>query len=215
MAIRNLIKNQSDPSLYTYAELLKFGQELMYDNKEAKALRNIYTLDQDLRNKTKQLEQEFGVNSQEVKDHWISIGRQDSLNLLKVKSILDKKGWLEPTEVSEEGNSAIFLVIQHADKETQEKYLPMMRSAVKEGKARGQDLALLEDRLALAQGEKQIYGSQIRRNADTGIYYVAPLRNPQQVNERRNSVGLGPIENYVMIWDINWATEVDKLITQE
>ncbi len=42
-----------------------------------------------------------------------------------------------------------------------------MREAVKKGNANSSSLALLEDRVALRKGEKQIYGSQIGRDQET------------------------------------------------
>jgi hypothetical protein len=41
----------------------------------------------------------------------------------------------------------LFLVIQHSDSTTQEKYLPLLKQAVKDNRAFGHDLALLEDRV--------------------------------------------------------------------
>jgi len=144
-----------------------------------------------------------------IKD-WNIINYYDSINLIKVKKILDERGWLGVDVVGEQGNTALFLVIQHANFETQEKYLPMMREAVKNGNARASSLALLEDRVALKKGEKQIYGSQIHQNFETGEYYVSPLIDPDNVDKRRAEVGLGPIQEYVSIWGMTWNVEEYK-----
>ena len=61
--------------------------------------------------------------------------RKDSINLIKVMKILDERGWLGKNVVGTQGNQTLFLVIQHADLEYQQKYLPMMREAVKDGNA--------------------------------------------------------------------------------
>lgn len=98
----------------------------------------------------------------------------------------------------------MFLVIQHADLAMQIKYLPMMKEAVKKGDVPKSELALLEDRIRIAQGKKQIYGSQIGRNPQTGKYFVKPIIEPEKVNNRRAKVGLQPIEKYVKHWGINW-----------
>jgi len=103
-----------------------------------------------------------------------------------------------------QGNEALFLVIQHADLAMQIKYLPMMKEAVKKGDVPKSELALLEDRIRIAQGKKQIYGSQIGRNPQTGKYFVKPIIEPEKVNNRRAKVGLQPIEKYVKHWGINW-----------
>lgn len=95
-------------------------------------------------------------------------------------------------------------VIQHSDLETREKYLPMLREAVKNGKALSMHLALLEDRVALGQGKKQIYGSQIHRDQKTGQWFVAPIEDEKNVNTRRASVGLEPLEVYLKHWNIDY-----------
>ena len=64
-----------------------------------------------------------------------------------------------------------------------------MREAVKNRKARPEQLALLEDRVALAQGKKQIYGSQIHQDPKSGKYFVAPIEDEPNVNKRRAAVG--------------------------
>ena len=68
-----------------------------------------------------------------------------------------------------------------------------MRAAVKDKNASASDLALMEDRLALAQGKKQLYGSQLGRNEITKTYYVLPIENPDQVDVRRQKMGLSTL----------------------
>jgi hypothetical protein len=173
-------------------------------------LDSIYTDDQKYRQQLKEIEKKFGWDSKEMQSHWKIITEKDSLNLIKVKAILDKYGWLGPDEISDQGNSTLFLVIQHSDQLTQEKYLPLMREAVKNGKAKGSSLALLEDRVALGQGKRQIYGSQIGRNQETKNYFVLPLDDPDNVDKRRADVGLGLLAEYVKRWDIKWDVEQYK-----
>ncbi len=104
------------------------------------------------------------------------------------------------------GNQTLFLVIQHSDLKTQEQYLPMMREAVKDGNADPGLLALLEDRVALQQGKRQTYGSQIGQN-NNGEYYVMPLEDPDNVDKRRAEVGLEPLQNYLANWGLSWDAE--------
>jgi hypothetical protein len=157
------------------------------------------------------VEQEFGAESPEVLAHIQKIVENDSINLIKVKNILDEYGWLGADIIGRQGNTTLFLVIQHADLETQEKYLPMMRSAVEDGNASAADLALLEDRVALREGKRQIYGSQIGYDEDRKTYYVLPLEDPDNVNARRREVGLGRIEEYIANWGLTWDVESYKL----
>lgn len=101
-------------------------------------------------------------------------------------------------------------MIQHADLEIQQQYLPMMREAAEKGDANGADLALLEDRVALRMGKKQIYGTQIGRDLETGEFYLMPLDDPDNVDERRAAVGLGKLQDYLSNWGLKWDVEAYK-----
>jgi hypothetical protein len=138
------------------------------------------------------------------------IAQYDSLNLISIVSILDKHGWLGPEIIGEQGNSTLFLVIQHANITTQQKYLPMMREAVKKGNARPSSLALLEDRVLLRTGKNQIYGSQIGIDSNTNLNYVLPLDDPDNVDKRRAEVGLQPLADYISLWNLTWDVEAYK-----
>ena len=141
------------------------------------------------------------------------MNKTDSTNLLKIEKILDEYGWLGADVIGEQGNKTLFLVIQHSDLETQLKYLPMMREAVKKGNAKGKNFALLVDRIEMEQGNRQIYGSQIKIDGDE--FYVYPIIEPEKVNERRAEVGLEPIEDYVKKVGMTWDVEKHKEKTRE
>jgi hypothetical protein len=127
-----------------------------------------------------------------------------------VSAILEGNGWLGPRQVGWKASDALFLVIQHADLPYQKKYLAMVRAAVKDGKARADELALLEDRMGLREGRRQVYGSQIYTDPKTGLWVVAPLQDPDHVDARRATVGLQPLGDYVKQWNIKWDVEEYK-----
>jgi hypothetical protein len=170
-------------------------------------LDTIYQDDQKYRVQAHEIEEKYGWESDEMIVHWKMIHEKDSINLIKVKKILDERGWLGSDIIGNQGNTTLFLVIQHSDHETQDKYLPKMRDAVANGNAHAVHLALLEDRVALGKGEKQIYGSQVGRDQETSEYYVLPLIDPDNVDKRRAEVGLGSIEDYISNWGITWNVE--------
>ncbi|MFN5847855.1 MAG: DUF6624 domain-containing protein, partial [Chitinophagales bacterium] len=122
----------------------------------ADRLDSVYEDDQKSRNEIEDIAKKFGWDSKEIQAQWQIINYKDALNLIKVRSILDKYGWLGSEVIGGKGNNALFLVIQHSDLAVQEKYLPMMREAVKKGNAMSSQLALLEDRVALGKGKRQI-----------------------------------------------------------
>lgn len=184
--------------------------ERNYDKPLQQELLKINEDDQKYRMQLDEVEKKHGYNSPQMQEIWQIIGEKDSINLIKVKSILDKHGWVGPDKVGKTANQTLFLVIQHADLATQQHYLPMMREAVKTGNANGSALALLEDRVALREGRKQIYGSQIGRDNASGKYFVSPLEDPDNVDKRRAEVGLPPLAQYVQRWEIVWDVEQYK-----
>lgn len=168
-------------------------------------LNAIYQSDQDIRHKFEEIEKKYKQESKEFQAfgrEWFKI---DSVNTLKVIAILDKYGWLGADEIGSQGNTTLWLVIQHSDIKIQEKYLPMMRKALKDGKANPADLALLEDRILIRHGKKQIYGSQLEMDTITGKYKLAPIDDEPNVNKRRAEVGLEPLEEYAKNWAIKYV----------
>ena len=98
--------------------------------------------------------------------------------------------------VGEMAAGGAFLLLQHADLETQKKYLPLLREATAAGEAKSADLPLLEDRVRMLDGEKQLYGSQLMRGED-GKPALWPIEDEEHVDERRAQVGLEPIADYL------------------
>lgn len=133
---------------------------------------------------------------------WRNIALQDSLNLISIKTIIDRYGWLGADIVGSKGSSTLFLVIQHADLATQQKYLPLFREAVNNHKALKGNLALLEDRVALGQGKSKLYGTQVI--VESGKRKLAPIEDEQNVNIRRMNLGLEPLE--ILLKDLIFNT---------
>lgn len=184
--------------------------EANYDKPLQKELLAIYADDQDIRRDFMKVYKEKGTGSRAVDSIGKIMIHKDSLNLIKISKILDERGWVGNDVVGSQANQTLFLVIQHADLKAQQKYLPMMREAVKKGNANASSLALLEDRIALREGRKQIYGSQIATNSITKKSFVSPLEDPDNVDKRRADVGLGKLADYVKKWDIVWDVEAYK-----
>jgi len=184
--------------------------EANYDKPLKNELEEIFKDDQNIRNKYVATGEKLGYKDPKVDSLGKIMIYKDSINQIKVIQILDTKGWMGKEKVGVTGNQALFLVMQHAGLKTQEKYLPMMREAVKNGALNQSFFAALEDRVALRQGKKQIYGTQIGINSELKINYVQPLEDPDNVDKRRASVGLHPIAEYVKKWGIIWNVEEYK-----
>jgi hypothetical protein len=199
-------------SLYTDPRWLEITAMVLQNKEKAEAnynkpvvaiLDTVLTDDQAGRNQLFDAQKKYGYDAKEVQDLWKQISYKDSIDLIKVEAIIDKYGWMGPEQIGGEGNQTLFLVIQHSPHDVQEHYLPVMRDAVKNHKADASSLALLEDRVALGEGKKQIYGSQVRSDA-AGHFWVSPLEDPDHVDERRASAGLGPLSDYLKNWNITW-----------
>ena len=131
------------------------------------------------------------------------IGYQDSLNLLAVTTVLDRYGWVNAALISDEASSALFLVIQHAPKAVIEKYLPLLRAAVRKGAADARDLAWMEDRLSMYRYKPQRYGSQMvqlkkdKSGYKQGITYVYEVEDPAYLDCRRATINVPPMVAYL------------------
>lgn len=185
-------------------------REANYNKPLQAKLLAIFDDDQSIRQEYIAAEKEFGHQSQQTDSLGKIMMFRDSINLIKVTEILDEYGWVGADIVGGQANQTLFLVIQHSDLKTQQKYLPMMREAVRNNKASSNALALLEDRVALGEGRRQIYGSQIGFDNESNKSYVLPLEDPDNVDKRRAEVGLGPLSEYVMRWEIIWDVEEYK-----
>jgi hypothetical protein len=185
-------------------------REANYDKPLQAKLIAIFDEDQTIRREYIAAQTQYGRESKQVDSLGNIMMFKDSINLILIKEILNTHGWVGPDKVGGQANQTLFLVIQHADLATQQKYLPMMRDAVKNKNASSNSLALLEDRVALGEGKRQLYGSQIGYDEATQKSYVLPLEDPDNVDKRRAEMGLGPIADYVKRWDIKWDIEEYK-----
>lgn len=178
MAIVNVVTAQTNESLRN--ELLRMREA-----------------DQTGREKIQAAGREHGFDSPEVEALWEIQREVDIKNLERLEEIIAKYGWPGQSLVGRDAATAAFLIIQHADHETQVQYLPVIERAVESGELEGQALALLQDRILIAEGEKQQYGTQLRRNEETGTLELFPIENRANVDERRAKLGMRPLEEYL------------------
>lgn len=212
------VRPLSDPDFYFLREDSRWeqfaNQEIAkveeaygkYNNVElAKELWGMKMIDQAFYYQLEVAENHTGFSSVVVDALWELKQKLNHKNLERLIEIIDENGWPKVSDVGGTAASAVFLIIQHADLEVQEKYLPIMKEAADEGEASWASLAMLIDRVEMRSKRPQIYGSQIQRIDDEFIVYQ--IKDPEYVNQRRKEVGLGPIEEYVQHWDIQWETE--------
>jgi hypothetical protein len=121
--------------------------------------------------------------------------RIDTENTRRMAEIVDRYGWPKYALVGKDGANAAWLLVQHADlsPEFQRKCLDLMTRAPRDQINLG-DLAYLTDRVLLAEGKKQVYGTQV--TLVNGKCKPRPLEDEANVDQRRKEVGLPPLAEY-------------------
>jgi hypothetical protein len=183
--------------LKTDAQMDKLG----LDKDLIAELENIRTEDQQFR------QQLNDASEEERKILWEKIEYYDSINLIKIEKIIEQHGYPGKSLVGDGVSNVAWLVIQHSPLEVQEKYLPMMQEAAAKGEMSKSNLALLIDRIRMRNGENQIYGSQISKDPEDGQMHLYPVEDLENLNQKRAEVGLGPIEDYLTHFNLNWEDE--------
>lgn len=116
----------------------------------------------------------------------------------RLTEILDEHGWPGHDLVGDEASTAAWLIAQHADLdlELQERALDLLTEAVAHDDASPGDLAYLTDRVAVARGEPQTYGTQIRCANEKPEPSTA-IAHPGKADDLREEAGLEPLEDYL------------------
>ena len=126
----------------------------------------------------------------------------DPRNTEAVRVIIAQIGWPTRSKVGEKASIAAWLLVHHADLdvEFQKECLALMK-AQPEGEVRPRDVAYLEDRVSVNLKLGQVYGTQMLEtwdeNNQTIAYGPQPIEDMEHVDERRASMGLGPLEEYI------------------
>ena len=151
------------------------------------ALEEMYDVDQEIR---RILIDSIGLDSPEAPKYFNHMATIDMQNKIKIKSMLDKYGWIGQSKIGKKAAEGIFYVVQHTDLEFVEKYFTQFKQLAEKGEADPTRCAQMEDRLLMWKGKKQIYGTQANSilRPDKS-YAIWPIENPGGVNELRKKIG--------------------------
>ena len=132
--------------------------------------------------------------------------RTDSLNHLALTDIVERHGFPDYDQLGAEGTHNFWLLMQHQDQhpDFQQRVLKMMETAVGQNKADGKDYAYLLDRVMVNTGEQQVYGTQMSLNAEGTSFEPKSCVDPENLDKRRASVGLGTMASYIEIMNQNY-----------
>jgi len=118
------------------------------------------------------LMEKYGAESEEAQAQQKIYKKNHMANELKVSKILDKYGWPGADIIGGRGNTTLYLVVQHSSLETRQKYLPMLKEAVKNGNTPPRYFANVQDRINSDLGKPQVYGEQWKYYPETKSFNV-------------------------------------------
>lgn len=130
----------------------------------------------------------------------------DGRHLARLKRIDATYGFPSEAQVGAAGVHAAWLLTQHADRDPgfQQHVLDELRPRVGKGGIRGQDFAMLTDRVLAAQGKPQRYGTQFAMA--NGVLQAKPVEDADNVDKRRADVGLPPLADYACMLRMVYQT---------
>jgi predicted RNA-binding Zn-ribbon protein involved in translation (DUF1610 family) len=132
---------------------------------------------------------------------WETVAAVDAENLPWLKGVITERGWPGASLAGTSGAEAAWLLAQHADADPvfQRHCLGLLTAAVEAGEAKRRNLAYLTDRVLLAEGQPQVYGTQMTRSGEAWV--PQNLGDPDGVDARRAAAGLEPLAEYVRQFD--------------
>jgi len=133
----------------------------------------------------------------------------DEENTRWLRGLVEKQGWPTNTRAGKDGANAAWLLVQHADADPkfQRQCLDLMAKVPKEEISQS-NLAYLTDRVLLAEGQKQLYGTQFHF-AD-GKLQPRPLEDEAGVDKRRAEAGLPPLAEYARLIEEQYGSGPPK-----
>lgn len=108
-------------------------------------------------------------------------------NVSALVSMVPTEGWFSNKTYGQQAATGAFLVVQHADTPLQKRFLPAIEAMAQRNEALWSEYALMYDRIAVAEGRLQRYGTQMHCVA--GKMTPQPTEEPDQLEVRRAPMG--------------------------
>ncbi len=112
-----------------------------------------------------------------------------------VVNIIEQCGLPTAYEVGQDGIEILFLLLNTHSRDLAARYYPELKQLVQRGDLPAKRLAQTEDRLLAFTGKKQIYGTFVMQTL--GGFRISPVIDPENLDKRREEVGLMPIREYI------------------
>ncbi|USI99515.1 hypothetical protein MUG10_15865 [Xanthomonas prunicola] len=122
----------------------------------------------------------------------------DADNLRWLKDKFARYGFPTAESVGQQGIQDFWLLVQHADSDPafQQTVLDVLIASSSTTSVKKADLAMLLDRVHLAQGKRQRYGTQFVRNEDGELVLQEPVEDLANIDARRAQMDLMPLGIY-------------------
>ena len=168
------------------------------DNVLRVELEELYLLDQQTRDMSliDSLIAKHGFPSDTVSYYLKKMNFQDKKNLAKFKDLVPVGSIPGISKVGIKANLTAWLIIQHSSTSIQKEYLEALKASAEAGESNWAHVAATIDRIMVEEEGEQLYGTQFGVDKD-GNGFVKPIKNPKNVDLRREQVGLISLEHDV------------------
>jgi hypothetical protein len=122
----------------------------------------------------------------------------DSARTRRLIRIIQQHGWPTRALVGEDGTGAAFLLLQHSPSDSlRSALLPEVWRAAERGDLKPSEAAMLTDKVRLAAGKPQLYGTSFE--LVEGRLRPHPIEGVEGLEARRAKVGLPPMAEYARV----------------
>lgn len=117
----------------------------------------------------------------------------------RLAEILQEYGYPGFDLVGKDGSSDYWMMVQHSDHnpDFQKEVLGKMKIEIGKENADPLEYGLLVDRVNINTGKAQLYGTQVEYDFDIARAFPKNLADSANVNKRRKSLGMEPLEEYL------------------
>jgi hypothetical protein len=175
--------------------------DLMIEHDQSVAKRHIDLMNQNVKSDSPEMKN--------LMDEWKTVADADKILL---KTLFKENGFLGYSEVGEQSSHNFLQMVQRfdADSTFQQEVLADMKKHIAKINASPIEFAYLTDRVNLNQGKPQVYGTQLKINEKGTSYEPKMVSDPQNLNKRREEIGLGTIEEAILIMNRHFAASLKK-----
>lgn len=151
-------------------------------------------------------EKDEKLRAQLIKNGTLSNGYNQEMKVIhdsnaeELNRIIDVIGFPTAEKLGEEASNAAWLIIQHSigQPDFMKKCAALMEIEVENGQVDKVNFAYLTDRVAVFEGNSQLYGTQFDWN-ENGEMSPVKIDNYEKVNERRKAIGLNSLEDQIQV----------------